>query len=99
MNPIVLTAVVLAVAGFAAWNAPKILAWAKGVRSRVPSPGPLEQAARERVQKNTFDAALQRARALHGLMYDLEDVGAKAAASKLKSAIATVIEEDLLRED
>jgi hypothetical protein len=78
--------VVLAVAGFVMLFGESILAWLRGVRVApvVPTTDPAE-------------ASMGRVVALIRIARELEAVGAKSAAVKLKETLATVIEEDLLK--
>ncbi len=88
MSALMMGAVVFAIAGFAIWQAPWLLSLRDRVSQHVPAPPPLDPA----------EASMARVVALIRIARELEAIGAKSAASKIKAALATVIEEDLLRE-
>jgi len=89
MSALMMGAVVLAIAGFVIWQAPWLLSLRDRIGQHVPAvvPTPTDPA----------EASMARVVALIRIARELEAIGAKSAASKIKAALATVIEEDLLR--
>ena len=83
MTPLLWGALILVVAAVAMVNAPRII----NVAKQTPvAPEPSET-----------DAKVQRLVRLIDLIKELDAVGAKAAASKLKAAASTLIDEDFLK--
>jgi len=87
MSLTLVAAIILAIAGLAIWQAPRLLELRDRIAKRVPEPSPVDPAS----------ASMQRVVSLIRIARELEEVGAKSAAEKIKAALSTVIEEDLLR--
>ena len=91
MNLLQIGFVVLICAGLALWFAPQIMAWRDRIAKRVPDVLPVPSPS------DPASASMQRVVSLIRIARELEEVGAKSAAGKIKAALSTVIEEDLLR--
>ena len=91
MTPMLWGAVILVVAAVAMANATKIIAWLDATKQQAK---PVVQPVV--VPSSETDAKVQRLVKLLDLIKELDAVGAKSAASKLKAAASTLIDEDFL---
>ena len=82
MTALQLGFVVLVLAAVAIYFAPQLVEWRKQIKGQVQPPD--------------SEAKVRRLVRLIDLIKELESVGAKSAASKLKAAASTLIDEDFL---
>jgi hypothetical protein len=93
MSTLMLGALILFAAGLAIWQAPTIMSYFTKVN--IPAvPAVPAMPAVPAVQDK--QAAIARILTLVKITKELEALGAKSAATKLKAALATIVEEDLL---
>ena len=88
MTPLLWGALILVIAAVAIVKAPRIIGAVSVATPIVTQPS---------VAPSETEARVQRLVRLLDLIKELDAVGAKAAASKLKAAAATLIDEDFLK--
>ena len=87
MTALQLGFVVLVLAAVAIYFAPQLVQWRKQIKEQVQPIVPIS---------SDSEAKVRRLMRLIDLIKELESVGAKSAASKLKAAASTLIDEDFL---